>query len=121
MFINLFNINNTYFLTMFIIFFSLGLALFLVIITVIIYYIHAIISSQRRKRYTGSKALINSIGTASKDIVKNGSGFITIDGVSWEVINKGDDDIKKYDKVIVTGRNGLKLIVKKMEVKNKQG
>ncbi len=118
MLIDLFNINNTYFLTMFITFFSIGLALFLVIITVVIYYIHAIISSQRRKRYTGSKALINSIGTASRDIVKNGSGFITIDGVSWEVINIGDD-IKKYDKVIVTGRNGLKLIVKKMEVKNK--
>lgn len=114
MFINL--LNNIYFLTMFIIFFSIGLALFLIIITAVIYYIYAIISSQRRKRYTGPKALINSIGIASKDITKNGSGFITIDGISWEVINKGDD-IKKYDKVIVTGRNGLKLIVKKMELK----
>ncbi len=119
MFMNLFGMNSVYFLSMFVIVFSISLAAFLLIVTVIIYYVHAIISSQRRKKYTGYESILNSIGTASKDIVKNGSGFITLDGVSWEVINKGDEDIKKYDKVLVTGRTGLKLIVKKIESKNK--
>ena len=119
MFMNLIGINNIYFLSTFVIVFSIGLAAFLLIVTVIIYYVYAIISSQRRKRYTGYESMINSMGTASKNIVKNGSWFITIDGVSWEVINNGDEDIKKYDKVTVTGRRGLKLIVKKVEAENK--
>ncbi len=116
---NLTGINNIYFLSTFVIVFSIGLIAFLLIVTVIIYYVYTIISSQRRKRYTGYESIINSTGTATKDIAKNGSGSITIDGVSWEVVNKDNEDIKKFDRVIVTGRSGLKLIVKKSEADNK--
>jgi membrane-bound serine protease (ClpP class) len=92
----------------------LSLVAFLLIITVTIYYLYKIISSQRGRKYTGSESMTNLIGIARSNIDKNGGGFITIDGVSWEVINNGDEDIEKYDKVVVTGRTGLKLMVKKI-------
>ncbi|WP_337860890.1 NfeD family protein [Ferroplasma sp.] len=91
------------------------LIVFILIITFTIYYLYKIISSQRRRKYTGSEAVINAVGTATNNIAQNAGGFITIDGVSWEVINSGEEDIEKYDKVLVTGRSGLKLMVKKLK------
>jgi len=93
----------------------LVVVVFLLIITVTIYYLYKIISSQRGRKYTGSESMLNIIGIASSNIDKNAGGFITIDGVSWEVINNGDENIEKYDKVVVTGRTGLKLMVKKIK------
>jgi membrane-bound serine protease (ClpP class) len=92
----------------------LAIVAFIVIITFTVYYLYKIISSQRGRHYTGSESMTNAIGVASNKISKNGSGFITIDGVSWEVVNKGDEDIEKFDRVVVTGRTGLKLMVKKI-------
>jgi membrane-bound serine protease (ClpP class) len=92
----------------------LAIVAFIVIITFTVYYLYKIIASQQRRRYTGAESMINVIGTASNKIDKNGSGFITIDGVSWEVVNTGNEDIEKYDSVVVTGRTGLKLMVKKI-------
>ncbi len=92
----------------------LAIVAFIVIITFTIYYLYKIISSQRRRHYTGSESMTNIIGVASNRIDKNGRGFITIDGVSWEVVNIGNEDIEKFDKVVVTGRTGLKLMVKKV-------
>jgi len=86
-----------------------------VIITVTVYYLYKIISSQRGRKYTGSESMTNIIGIASNNIDKNAGGFIKIDGVSWEVINNGDEPIEKYDKVVVAGRIGLKLMVKKIK------
>jgi len=91
------------------------IVIFLLIITVTIYYLYKIISSQRGRKYTGAESMVNIIGIASSNIDKNAGGFITIDGVSWEVINNGDETIEKYDKVVVTGRTGLKLMVKKIK------
>ncbi len=93
----------------------LVLIVLIVIITVTVYYLYKIISSQRGRKFTGSESMANAIGIAQNTIDKNASGFITIDGVSWEVVNNGDEAIEKYDKVVVTGRVGLKLMVKKIE------
>jgi membrane-bound serine protease (ClpP class) len=93
----------------------LALITLFAIITVTVYYLYKIVSSQRGRRYTGSESMLNAIGTAKNNIDKNASGFITIDGVSWEVVNNGDENLEKYDKVIVTGRVGLKLMVKKIK------
>ncbi len=95
----------------------LGIVTFLIIITFTIYYLYKIISSQERRRFTGAEAIINSVGTASQRIDVNGSGFIAIDGVSWEVINTGSVTLEKYDTAIVTGRKGVVLLVKKYEQK----
>ncbi len=92
----------------------LAIVAFIVIITFTVYYLYKIISSQRGRHYTGSESMINLIGIASDRIEKNGNGFITVDGVSWEVTNIGNDVIEKYDKVVVTGRTGLKLLVKRI-------
>jgi membrane-bound serine protease (ClpP class) len=93
----------------------LGFVTLLAIITITVYYLYKIISSQRRRKYTGSESMMNRIGIASNKIGKNANGFIAIDGVSWEAVNIGETDIEKYDKVVVTGRSGLKLMVKKIQ------
>ena len=93
----------------------LVLIVLILIITVTVYYLYKIISSQRGRRHTGPEAVINAIGIATNNIDKNASGFITIDSVSWEAINNGEEPIEKYDKVVVTGRIGLKLMVKKIK------
>jgi len=93
----------------------LVIVVFLLIITVTIYYLYKIISSQRGRKFTGSESMVNIIGIASSNIDKNGEGSITIDGVSWEVINSGEETIEKHDRVVVTGRTGLKLMVKKIK------
>ncbi len=83
---------------------------------VLILYIRKIIKSYRRKIFTGTEALIGTDGIATNNIPKNGKGFVSLDGVQWEAINNGDD-INANDIITIIGRNGLKLIVKKKDIK----
>ncbi len=80
---------------------------------VLVFYLRNIIKSQLKNHYTGSEALIGVSGIAITDMDKNQKGFITIDGVEWEAINSGEA-IKSGNTVMVTGRDGLKLIIKRM-------
>ncbi|MEM0139521.1 MAG: NfeD family protein [Ferroplasma sp.] len=91
----------------------LSIATFLVIITFTLYYLYKIITSQGHRRFTGSESIIGSHGIADNKIESQGSGSIKIDGVSWEAINTGTEIIEQYDRVVVTGRTGMKLLVKK--------
>ncbi|MEM0139228.1 MAG: NfeD family protein [Ferroplasma sp.] len=78
----------------------------------LIIYLKKIIKSQSNSHYTGAEALIGHTGIAMDNINKNENGFISIDGIEWEATAM--DNIKKYDNVMITGRDGLKLIVKKI-------
>ena len=91
----------------------IAIIIILILGFIFIYYISRIYTSQIRRRYTGSESVIGQIGYSLNDIPKNGKGQVSIDGVAWEAINSDDNEIKKNDEIIVIGRNGLKLLIKK--------
>ncbi len=63
--------------------------------------------------YTPS--VVGKRGKAIDDIPIGGTGFVMVEGEYWQAINKGGEPIKKGDYVIVIGKDGSILIVKKTE------
>ncbi|AAT43800.1 NfeD family protein [Picrophilus oshimae] len=91
----------------------IAIIIILILGFIFIYYISRIYLSQTRRRYTGSESIVGQTGYSLNDIPKNGTGQVSIDGVAWEAINKGETEIKRNDEIVVLGRSGLKLIIKK--------
>ncbi len=83
---------------------------------ILILYIRKIIKSYKKKIFTGAESLIGADGIAVNNIPENGKGFVSLDGVEWEAINKGGS-INKNDDVVVIGRDGVKLIIQKKKIK----
>jgi membrane-bound serine protease (ClpP class) len=96
--------------------FYLTAILIVILGIILILYIRKIIKSYKRKNFTGSEALIGTDGTAVNNIPKNEKGFVSLDGIKWEAINNGDD-INANDTITVVGRTGIKLIIKKKNIK----
>ncbi len=63
--------------------------------------------------YTPS--VIGKKGKALDDIPVGGTGFVMVEGEYWQAINRGDKPIRKGDRIIVTGKDGSILIVKRLE------
>ncbi len=80
---------------------------------ILILYIHKIMKSFLKKRFTGAESIIGSTGESRSDMTKGNTGFIAIEGIEWEAVNIGMDEIIKGDKVMIMERNGIKLLVKK--------
>lgn len=76
------------------------------------------IKARRRKVVSGSEEMIGAIGEVIDDFQKNGSVFVHSE--SWEA--QTDTPLKKGEKVRVTGRKGLLLLVTPLtQLKEKEG
>ncbi len=92
--------------------FILSLTISISIITLFV--LTKAVSIQRKKPLTGKESLIGKTGVALQDI--EGEGKIELDGQIWTAKTK--DKIKKGEEVSVEKIEGLKLVVKKKEVKD---
>ncbi len=89
-------------------------AIIIVILGIIlVLYIHKILKSFLKKRFTGAESIIGGTGESRSNITKGSTGFISIEGIEWEAVNVGMDEINKDDRVTIIGRDGIKLLVKK--------
>lgn len=61
--------------------------------------------------YTPS--VVGKRGKAIDDIPVGGTGFVMVEGEYWEAVNKGDEPIRKGDRILVMGKDGSTLIVRK--------
>ncbi len=96
--------------------FYLSAILIVILGIILILYIRKIVKSYKRKNFTGAEALMGTDGVAVNNIPKNGKGFVSLDGIKWEVINNGDN-INANDTITVIGRSGIKLIIRKKDIK----
>ncbi len=78
-----------------------------------IIYISRILKSQTQEHYTGTESLVGHSAEVKTDMGSNGKGFVAIEGVQWRALNIGVP-VTRNDHVIVIGRRGLTLIVKKI-------
>ena len=85
----------------------IGIACLLIVVSVI-----AVIRSQRQSPAAGLQTLVGSIGTARTAISPEGTVYVQ--GELWRAVAHGDT-LEPGSRVIVTGVEGLKLIVKRKE------
>lgn len=84
-------------------------------ITTALFFLIAIgfaIRAQRRKPATGREGLVGEIGEAA-DTFKKGRGQVMVHGEFWQAVSS--DSIKAGDAIRVTGVDGLKIEVEKVE------
>ncbi len=82
---------------------------------IVVFYLMQIYKGFRLKKFTGAEALIDSIATAKSSF--DHEGWVSIEGQEWKAISRDKEMIETGEKVIIVGRDGLKLIV----IKAKQG
>jgi len=85
----------------------------IVIALFIVYYLTQIFKGFKFKKFTGGESLIDKVAVAKSDFTEN--GWVSIEGQEWQAISEEKIPIRKGEKVVVTGRDGLKLIVKKID------
>jgi len=92
------------------------IAIFTVLITTLLFFFIVImkaVQAQRKKPVTGKEGMVGEMGKAKTDINKGKEGLVFVHGEIWRAVS--EEEIKKGDKIIVTGFDGLKLTVKKFE------
>ncbi len=77
---------------------------------IIVLMIIAITKVHTKKTTTGDEGLIGMAGTAKKDF-SEGKGLVLVHGELWSAIS--DQDIKNGDEILVIGKDGFKLKVKR--------
>ena len=73
--------------------------------------VYKLIQVRRRKPIVWS--IIGSEGRALDDIPPGGEGFIMVQGEYWKARSESDEPIKRGEKVVVVGKDGPILIVRK--------
>ncbi|AAM23672.1 membrane-bound serine protease (ClpP class) [Caldanaerobacter subterraneus subsp. tengcongensis MB4] len=71
----------------------------------------AVIRAQKRKVVTGIEGMIGEFGTAVTDIAPKGT--VLVEGERWQAVSK--EPIKKGEKVVIIGVEGLTLKVQKVK------
>ncbi len=71
----------------------------------------------KRKPPTLRPNMVGKIGRAVDDIKSGGEGFVIVDGEYWRA--KSTEDIKAGDKILVIGKEGPLLVVKKHSLEKK--
>jgi len=92
------------------------IAIFTVLVTTLLFFFIVVmkaVQAQRKRPVTGKEGMVGEKGTAKTDIKKGKEGLVFVHGEIWKAIS--EEEIKKGDKIIVTGLDGLKLIVRKFE------
>ncbi len=82
---------------------SLGIA------TIMTFVIIKVAQLKRIKKKVGGEAMIGEVGEVME--FKEGKGLVKVRGEIWRCVS--EDDLKKGDEVVVVGREGLTLFVKK--------
>ncbi|MFG1519369.1 MAG: NfeD family protein, partial [Thermoplasmataceae archaeon] len=90
----------------------------IVIALLIVYYLTQIFKGFKFKKFTGGESLIDKVAVARGDFTEN--GWVSIEGQEWQAISVEKTPIRKGEKVVVAGRDGLKLIVKKIDQAGKK-
>jgi membrane-bound serine protease (ClpP class) len=90
----------------------------IVIALFIVYYLTQIFKGFKFKKFTGGESLIDKVAVARGDFTEN--GWVSIEGQEWQAISVEKTPIRKGEKVVVAGRDGLKLIVKKIDQAGKK-
>ncbi len=91
-------------------------AIFTVLITTLLFFFFIVmkaVQAQRKKPVTGREGMVGEKGKAKTDIKKGREGFVFVHGEIWKAIS--EEEIKKDDKIVVIGIEGLRLVVKKSE------
>jgi membrane-bound serine protease (ClpP class) len=96
---------------------SWKLILSMLIFTTLFFFIGigAAIRAHRRKVITGKEGVVGEVGIAKTKILKE--GLVFAQGEIWNAVAEGDEVIEEGDKVQIVGMEGLKLKVKRKEVK----
>ncbi len=92
------------------------IAIFTVLVTTLLFFFIVImkaVQAQRKRPVTGKEGMVGEKGIAKTDIKKGKEGLVFVHGEIWKAIS--EEEIKKGDKIIVTGFDGLKLIIRKFE------
>ena len=92
------------------------IAIFTVLVTTLLFFFIVVmkaVQAQRKRPVTGKEGMVGEKGTAKTDIKKGKEGLVFVHGEIWKATS--EEEIKKGDKIIVTGFDGLKLIVRKFE------
>ncbi len=82
---------------------SLGMA------TVMTFVIVKVAQARRMRKKVGGEAMIGEVGEVIE--FENGRGLVKVRGELWQC--KSEDDLKSGDEVVVTGRDGLILFVRR--------
>ncbi|AEF97173.1 NfeD family protein [Methanotorris igneus] len=80
---------------------------------VTLYIIHKAVYKKGMDVKIGAEKYIGMEGIMLKDVDEHHYGFVLIDGEKWQA--KAKEPIKKGEKVVVVGIEGVSLIVKKKE------
>jgi len=67
-----------------------------------------------KKPPTYSPSPVGKTGRALDDMPPSGTGFVMVEGEYWEARNVGEEVIKKGDKVVVVGKDGAVLLVRRV-------
>ena len=86
--------------------------IFVIVALLIAYYLMQIRKGFQQKKYTGIESIIGKEGTAKTDISMH--GWVSIEGQQWQAKSEGEI-IPADSEVLITGKEGLILIVKKKE------
>ncbi len=70
-----------------------------------------LVSSLKRRRYTGAESLIDKPATVKRAL--SPTGWVSIEGVMWKAISTDGSNIPEGETVIVTGIEGLTLKVRR--------
>ena len=95
---------------------GIGINISLIVTTTIIFaalmalLITAVVRGQKRRVTTGAEALIGREAAARTDLTP--AGFIFAEGELWNAVST-EGDIKKGEKVVITGIDGLRLKVQR--------
>ena len=76
-----------------------------------VFFVQAVIRSQRSKVKVGREGLIGQITEVSKPITPKKQGKVFVHGEIWNAVSS--DTIKKGEEVTIIDVNGLTLVVKK--------
>ena len=87
-----------------------------VVLAFVFLVLRAVLSAQRGKVTTGMDGMMGETGEAVKNF--DGTGKVQVHGEIWNAFS--EDEIAEKDKVIVTGADGMTLLVKKYKGINKQ-
>lgn len=92
---------------------SMSIIITSVILTVIFFafIITLGMKAQKRKKATGTEAIIGEIGKAQSDISPAQSGMVKVHGELWRA--ESDQDIKNGEEIIVENVSGLKIKVRR--------
>lgn len=94
---------------------SLAVVIALALVTAgfFVFVVGSVIRSRRMPPGTGPESLIGARGEARTDL--NPRGMVFVDGALWNAVNTDDAPVRTGDAIVVTGREGLVLRVRRVK------